>query len=207
MRHITFCIFIVLLLTGFTVDAIAAADKKDDFLPGSTEFVSALDAIFAHARKGDQRSRHLIDLPVIRTLFGKENFEDAAERFRASAYLGYPPNKLPNLGQSAGEFNTPVPWETVVDLIRESADKGFAPAQNILARLHTFGWGVADDDTLMMKWHHAAAEQNYAPSQFDIGWQYLNSEGGPEDIVPSDKMKGAYILNLTTRSRAPIFLT
>ncbi|MCY4029499.1 MAG: SEL1-like repeat protein [Acidobacteria bacterium] len=42
-------------------------------------------------------------------------------------------------------------------------------AQHSLGMMHSFGWGVGQDDTEAMRWYRLAAEQGHAPSRAALG--------------------------------------
>lgn len=75
-------------------------------------------------------------------------------------------------------MNTP---EQSMDKLRESAERGNAPAQNDLGECYFFGRGVSQNNAEAFKWYHAAAVQGYAWGQFNLGWMLNNGRGVAKD--------------------------
>jgi TPR repeat protein len=68
-----------------------------------------------------------------------------------------------------------------------SADKGFAPGQNILGGCYSNGTGVTEDKTESVKWYIKAAEQGYADAQTQLGYMYSNGIGVKKDDAEAVK--------------------
>jgi TPR repeat protein len=66
---------------------------------------------------------------------------------------------------------------------RESADQGYAYAQERLGLMYWMGWGVAPDDVESAAWYRKAAEQGIPRAQYQLGLFYLNGTGVPEDAA------------------------
>lgn len=47
------------------------------------------------------------------------------------------------------------------------------------------GRGVAQDNAAAVAWYRKAAEQGYAPAQYNLGYMHQSGEGVPEDHVES----------------------
>jgi TPR repeat protein len=56
--------------------------------------------------------------------------------------------------------------------VRKDAEKGDAQQQTILA--FGYGWGLSNVEE-SARWYRKAADQNYAPAQFHLGWMYDNT--------------------------------
>src|SRR6478609_2852234 len=71
---------------------------------------------------------------------------------------------------------------------RAKAEKGDAVAQYELAKRYGRGEGVSKDNSEMLKWYHASAEQGYAEAQYTLGWAYeLPWDGVTQDRTESIK--------------------
>jgi hypothetical protein len=68
------------------------------------------------------------------------------------------------------------------------AEQGNAAAQSSIARLYVYGGqGVPQDYKTAAKWYILAAEQGYAPAQFNLGVHYRKGEGVPQDYKTAAK--------------------
>ena len=47
--------------------------------------------------------------------------------------------------------------------------------------MYGYGEGVPEDYREALKWYRMAAEQGYAPAQYNLGGMYIKGEGVPED--------------------------
>lgn len=68
--------------------------------------------------------------------------------------------------------------EAAAKLVRQSAEKGHAPAQNLFGNMNYYGEGVPKDAVESVKWYRAAADQGFAEGQYNLGWMYEHGEGG-----------------------------
>ncbi|NDF01109.1 MAG: sel1 repeat family protein [Verrucomicrobia bacterium] len=66
--------------------------------------------------------------------------------------------------------------------LRESAAKGDAIAQRLVANAYLAGDGVNKDVTEALKWLRLAAEQHDPPSEFTLGILYDEGRGLPRDV-------------------------
>lgn len=84
-----------------------------------------------------------------------------------------------------------IPQDTLqaILLLRQSAEGGYAPAQNILGYKLIIGEGVAKDAEEGLKWIENAAEAGEPKALSNIGYLLLHGEG-----VPRDEEKAAYWL-------------
>jgi uncharacterized protein len=68
------------------------------------------------------------------------------------------------------------------DLLLHAAELGNIDAQRTAGVLHASGEeGFPQDLAIARQWHQRAAEQGDADSQYDLGWMWLEGEGGPAD--------------------------
>jgi len=60
-------------------------------------------------------------------------------------------------------------------------EQGYAPGQNGLATLYSYGRGVTRDDKQSVVWYRKAAEQGYERAQYNLGAAYFNGLGVAKD--------------------------
>ena len=75
-----------------------------------------------------------------------------------------------------------------VELLRESAESGYAPAQFVLGGRYGNGRGVNRDMKEAVKWYRVAAEQGYAEAQWVLGACYLEGLGVKADRQQAKKL-------------------
>lgn len=66
---------------------------------------------------------------------------------------------------------------------RESAERGYAPAQFKLALMYDSGQGVPQDYAEAVKWLRKAAEQDFVDAQYNLGSMYDSGQGLPQDYA------------------------
>lgn len=62
--------------------------------------------------------------------------------------------------------------------LRQDADQGVADAQYRLGLKYRMGDGVPKDAAEAFRWYRMAAEKGHADAQTDLGWLFVNPEGG-----------------------------
>lgn len=71
---------------------------------------------------------------------------------------------------------------TAVDSLRQQAEAGDAIAQTALATVYLAGLGgVARDDAEAARWTRLAADQGFAPAEYDLALLYYTGRGLPKD--------------------------
>ncbi len=61
-----------------------------------------------------------------------------------------------------------------VVLIQEKAEQGNADAQSSLGYMYQYGFGLAKNETMAVKWYQKSATQGNAKAQYYLGWMYAN---------------------------------
>ncbi|MDB5545038.1 MAG: peptidoglycan-binding protein [Hyphomicrobiales bacterium] len=90
--------------------------------------------------------------------------------------------------QTATDMFDPTPVATIarpvpgLDILRDLAESGRAPAQYELASRLIEGRGVARDAAEAMRWLEKAAAQNYAPAQYRLGALYEKGAGAERSL-------------------------
>lgn len=79
-------------------------------------------------------------------------------------------NGLPKRAEQAGEIYT-----RIFPQVYAIAKKGDAFAQNVLAVMRSGGKGVKKNEAESLKWLRKAADQGYAPAQYNLGTRYLTA--------------------------------
>ena len=69
----------------------------------------------------------------------------------------------------------------------DSANAGYASAQNKLGYMYEKGEGVTKDYAEALKWFRKAAEQGNAKAQYNLGVMYINGEGVTQDYAEALK--------------------
>ena len=69
----------------------------------------------------------------------------------------------------------------------DSANAGYASAQNKLGYMYINGEGVTKDYAEALKWFRKAAEQENAKAQYNLGVMYINGEGVTKDYAEAFK--------------------
>lgn len=67
------------------------------------------------------------------------------------------------------------------ELIKKSAELGYAEAQYNLGIIYETGEGIPQDNVKSIEWTRKAAEQGYANAQFSIAMRYFYGRGVPKD--------------------------
>lgn len=80
-------------------------------------------------------------------------------------------------------------YETALNLLKDTAQNGYAKAQYLLGSLHHDGLVDVLDQNLdfAVEWYRKAAEQGYALAQDDLGDCYYYGDGVEEDYVEAVK--------------------
>lgn len=85
--------------------------------------------------------------------------------------------------------------EKGVELIRQAAERGNAPAQFRLALCYEEGQGVSQDYAQAIYWWRKAAEQGYAWAQYSLGICYAEGLGVDQDSKQAESWKNLAIQN------------
>lgn len=85
--------------------------------------------------------------------------------------------------------------EKGVELIRQAAERGNAPAQFRLALCYEEGQGVSQDYGQAIYWWRKAAEQGNAPAQYSLGICYAEGLGVDQDSKQAESWKNLAIQN------------
>lgn len=85
--------------------------------------------------------------------------------------------------------------ETGVELIRQTAERGNAPAQFRLALCYEEGQGLSQDYGQAVYWWRKAAEQGYAWAQYSLGICYAEGIGVDRDSKQAEYWKNLAIQN------------
>ncbi|MBL8337483.1 MAG: tetratricopeptide repeat protein [Rhodoferax sp.] len=72
-------------------------------------------------------------------------------------------------------------YAAAMQVYRDLAAQGVAPAQFNLGVMHDFGQGVERDPVAAVRWYRAAAVQGHAGAQFNLGGMYFEGAGVPQD--------------------------
>jgi hypothetical protein len=75
-----------------------------------------------------------------------------------------------------------VETETSIFANRNPADQNGADGDLWVARCYHYGWAVATNVNIAMRWYLKAAEEGSAEAQLWIGVGYLNGQGMPKDL-------------------------
>ena len=111
----------------------------------------------------------------------KQDYEEAARRFRLAAEKGFAPAQLQlgllyDLGRGV-----PQDYKEAAHWCRLAAEQGDAWAQLFLGLLYVNGQGVPKDYKEAAHWSRLAAEQGDAMGQNNLGSLYENGQGVPKD--------------------------
>ena len=91
---------------------------------------------------------------------------------------------------SAARAQAPVPTSTQAtalppdndfNSVRESANQGFAPAQNQLGYMYQHKFGVPRDYKRAVAYYRSAAKQGYALGQYNVGGMFEDGVGVKHD--------------------------
>ena len=75
-----------------------------------------------------------------------------------------------------------------VESIKIKAENGEAYSETVLGAIYEFGLrGASKDVVEAMKWFRKAAEQNFAPAQYEMGICFANGQGVEKDTVEAVK--------------------
>lgn len=74
--------------------------------------------------------------------------------------------------------NSQASQQQIVDLLTQSANLGYAPAQVDLGKVYYFGLGGTRDDNQALAWFKKAAEQGDAKGEYHLGQMYTEGKGG-----------------------------
>lgn len=75
-----------------------------------------------------------------------------------------------------------------VESIKMKAENGEAYSETVLGAIYEFGLrGASKDVAEAMKWFRKAAEQNFAPAQYEMGTCFANGQGVEKDTVEAVK--------------------
>ena len=85
--------------------------------------------------------------------------------------------------------------ETGVELIRQAAERGNAPAQFRLALCYEEGQGLSQDYGQAIYWWRKAAEQGDAEAQYSLGICYAEGIGVDRDSKQAEYWKNLAIQN------------
>ena len=72
-------------------------------------------------------------------------------------------------------------YSKAIKLTRNSAEQGFAIAQNNMGAAYVHGHGVKKDHAEAIKWYRKAAEQGLSAAQYNIAVSYTAGTGVIED--------------------------
>lgn len=68
--------------------------------------------------------------------------------------------------------------QKIADLLTQSAELGYAPAQVDLGKVYYFGLSGKKDDAVALEWFRKAAEQGDAKGQYHLGQMYTEGKAG-----------------------------
>lgn len=68
--------------------------------------------------------------------------------------------------------------EKIVELLTQSAELGYAPAQVDLGKVYYFGLAGKRDDAMALVWFKKAAEQGDAKGEYHLGQMYTEGKAG-----------------------------
>lgn len=86
-------------------------------------------------------------------------------------------------------------YKTALQLFKNAAQQGYAPAQYSLGVMYDQGQGVPQDYAEAVKWYRLAAQQGYVDAQGNLGAMYFNGKG-----VPKDRVKAHLWFNISATS-------
>lgn len=90
--------------------------------------------------------------------------------------------------------------QNIVDLLTQSANLGYAPAQVDLGKVYYFGLAGNRDDNEALVWFKKAAEQGDAKGQYHLGQMYTEGKGG---LKESEKEASEWYEKSATQGYAP----
>lgn len=90
--------------------------------------------------------------------------------------------------------------QKIVDLLSQSAELGYAPAQVDLGKVYYFGLSGKKDDALALIWFQKAAEQGNAKGQYHLGQMYTEGKAG---LKESEKAASVWYEKSATQGYAP----
>jgi TPR repeat protein len=70
---------------------------------------------------------------------------------------------------------------------KAAAERGHAPAQFLVGRMHSLGIGMPADPTTAATWYRAAAEQGFEQAQYYLGLMYEDGHGVQQDEAEAAK--------------------
>jgi len=70
---------------------------------------------------------------------------------------------------------------TVIDMLTNAANQGYAQAQCVLGNMHDNGQGVAQDFKKAVQWYRKAADRGHAIAQINLGNMYNDGKGVAQD--------------------------
>jgi TPR repeat protein len=111
------------------------------------------------------------------------DLDDAMDAFERAADLDHP-EACYQLATTSIDESDGIVVGPVVDpeLLLHAAELGNVDAQRTAGILHASGEeGFPQDMAISRQWHQRAAEQGDPESQYDLGWMWLEGEGGPAD--------------------------
>lgn len=104
-----------------------------------------------------------------------ENFEDAEDLYQLALSYAY------------GRDGSPSDYVKSAELMKKSAELGYAEAQYNLGIIYETGEGVQQDIVKANEWTRKAAEQGNSKAQFSIAMMYLYGKGVPQDNIEAIK--------------------
>ena len=113
--------------------------------------------------------------------FGVEDFKRALECYQKAADLQDPNGEiglamLYDLGHGVRGNS-----KNGFMLIQHAANRGYGPAQSMLAGRYDFGVGTRKDHAQALAWYRKAADQNYLPAVMKVADIYRDGDGVPKD--------------------------
>ena len=127
-------------------------------------------------------------------LFGARDDDEAFLWIQRAAEQSHPAGMIalsPYLEN--GRENCPKDVARALDLIKVSAEKGYAPAWALLGIWYQFGTHVKEDRHLAMEYHRKAASLGFAGSQYTLGCDLI------EQMNPSDQQEGLALIEAAAR--------
>lgn len=170
------------LLLIFTIGLTpAAAGSLEDAATAyySGDYATALRLVRPLADQGNPEAGGLLGEMYELGRGVPEDLEHAIKLYTDAAYAGSlrAQHNLGFLSFSVSDYGNAVRW------IRQAADHGYAPAQNLLASFYDIGAGVPRNSVDAAKWYRRAADQGYPPAQRTLGYRYESGIGVPQDYV------------------------
>lgn len=91
-------------------------------------------------------------------------------------------------------------YQKIIDLLTQSSDLGYAPAQVDLGKIYYFGLGGKKDDVAALTWFKKAAEQGDAKGQYQLGQMYTEGKAG---LKESEKEASTWYEKSANQGYAP----